>query len=249
MIAKTIHYCWFGEKKLPKMAKRCIKSWKKFFPEYEIKQWDETNFNININDYVKEAYTAKRYAFVSDYARFWILYNFGGVYFDTDVEVIKSMDDIIEKGAFMGFETPISTGVPLYVAPGLGMACRKGSPLIKDCMDLYENLHFINPNGEHNLVTIVQLINKLLLDNGLRASTQIQQIKDFYIYPKDFFNPYNDIDGSYIITENTRSIHYFAASWKTPKERFMDSIKKRYGDNAASIIHLIYKHTLKRITT
>ena len=102
MIPKIIHYCWFGHNPLPESAKKCIESWKKYLPGYEIKEWNESNFNVNAIPYTEEAYRLKKYAFVSDYARFWILYHYGGLYFDTDVEVIKRMDDIIERGAFMG---------------------------------------------------------------------------------------------------------------------------------------------------
>ena len=102
MIPKIIHYCWFGRNPLPDSAKKCIESWRKFFPEYEIKEWNEDNFDVHLIPYVEEAYNAKKYAFVSDYARFWILYFYGGVYFDTDVEVIRPMDDILAKGGFMG---------------------------------------------------------------------------------------------------------------------------------------------------
>lgn len=105
MIPKIIHYCWFGRGPLPELAQKCIASWKKYLPDYEIKEWNEDNFDVNIIPYTAEAYQAKKYAFVSDYARFWILYQYGGIYFDTDVEVIRPMDDIISKGNFMGFET------------------------------------------------------------------------------------------------------------------------------------------------
>ena len=119
MIPKIIHYCWFGRKALPRSAKKCIESWKKYLPDYEIKEWNEDNFDVNMIPYTQEAYSAKRYAFVSDYARFYILYHYGGIYFDTDVEVIKPIDDILEKGAFMGCETIAEEEIPLYVAPGL----------------------------------------------------------------------------------------------------------------------------------
>ena len=104
MIPKVIHYCWFGRNPLPESAVKCINSWRKHFPDYEIKEWNEDNFDVNIIPYTKEAYEAKKYAFVSDYARMWILYHFGGLYFDTDVEVIKPMDDIVKRGPFMGIE-------------------------------------------------------------------------------------------------------------------------------------------------
>ena len=120
MIPKLIHYCWFGRNPLPKSAIKCIESWKKFLPDYEIKEWNENNFDVNIIPYTKEAYECKKYAFVSDYARFWILYKYGGLYFDTDVEVIKSMDDIIERGPFMGIEVEAKKGV-----------CQNSHPLLK----------------------------------------------------------------------------------------------------------------------
>ena len=116
MIPKIIHYCWFGRNPLPDSAKKCIESWRKFFPEYEIKEWNEDNFDVHLIPYVEEAYNAKKYAFVSDYARFWILYFYGGVYFDTDVEVIRPMDDILAKGGFMGVQHDY------FLNPGLGMA-------------------------------------------------------------------------------------------------------------------------------
>ena len=110
-IPKIIHYCWFGRSPLPELAKKCIASWRKYFPDYEIKEWNEDNFDVNSILYTSQAYQAKKYAFVSDYARFWILYMYGGLYFDTDVEVIRPMDDIIQRGPFMGCEKPYKKGL------------------------------------------------------------------------------------------------------------------------------------------
>lgn len=133
MIPKIIHYCWFGRNPLPELAQKCIASWKKYLPDYEIKEWNEDNFDVNIIPYTAEAYAQKKYAFVSDYARFWILHKYGGIYFDTDVEVIRPIDDIIARGNFMGFETDpnpakgdasegsVAPGLGLGVAPGLGI--------------------------------------------------------------------------------------------------------------------------------
>lgn len=119
-IPKIIHYCWFGGKPLPKSAIKCINSWKKLFPDYEIREWNESNFDVNMIPYTKEAYVAKKYAFVSDFARFWILHEYGGIYFDTDVEVIRPMTDILLKGAYFGMENYSS------INPGLGMAAPIG---------------------------------------------------------------------------------------------------------------------------
>lgn len=125
MIPKVIHYCWFGRNELPEKAKQCIESWKKFCPDCEIREWNEQNFDLNCCDYVREAYQAKKWAFVSDYARFQILYNYGGMYFDTDVEVIRSLDDLQNKGPYIGFEEGkrTHTGMNYQVNPGLGLAC------------------------------------------------------------------------------------------------------------------------------
>jgi len=119
MIPKIIHYCWFGRNPLPASAQKCIDSWKKYFPDYEIKEWNEDNFDVNRIPYSRDAYAAKKFAFVSDYARFWILYYMGGVYFDIDVEVIHPMDDLIEKGPYMGWEKPDMSG-RYTINPGLG---------------------------------------------------------------------------------------------------------------------------------
>ena len=131
MIPKVIHYCWFGRNPLPKSALKCIASWRIFFPDYEIKEWNEDNFDVNIIKYTQDAYNAKKYAFVSDYARIWILYNYGGIYFDTDVEVIAPMIDIIDKGPYMGFEIDTQNGNQYAVAPGLGIATTIGSNIYK----------------------------------------------------------------------------------------------------------------------
>lgn len=151
MIPKVIHYCWFGGNPLPQLAQKCIESWKKNLPNYEIKQWNENNFDINIIPYTSEAYKAKKYAFVSDYARLWILYKYGGLYFDTDVEIIKPLDCIIKKGPFMGIEKYDGTGIPA-VAPGLGLGANPGLWLYAELLDLYSNIHFINQDGTLNLL-------------------------------------------------------------------------------------------------
>ena len=130
MIPKIIHYCWFGRKPLPELAIKCIASWKKFFPDYEIKEWNEDNFDVNQIPYTMQAYKSKKYAFVSDFARFWILYNYGGIYFDTDVEVIKPMDHIIDQAPYMGVEIDLNLSdeqsISNSVNPGLGIAAPKG---------------------------------------------------------------------------------------------------------------------------
>lgn len=215
MIPKTIHYCWFGGSKMPSYAIKCIESWKRFFPEYEIKEWNETNFDVNISNYVREAYHEKKWAFVSDYARFWILYNYGGIYFDTDVEVIKSFDDILEKGPFMGLECDyeVASGLGLTANPGLGLAANPGLGLFKDILDYYDSQHFIKNEVNSKQITIVEHTTSVLKRKGLINKPGIQKVCEVYIYPKDFFNPMNRETGEIIITSDTHSVHHYAASW------------------------------------
>ena len=154
MIPKKIHYCWFGGNPLPNLALECIASWKKFLPEYEIKEWNEKNFDVNMIPYTAEAYRQKKYAFVSDYARFWILEKYGGIYFDTDVEVIRPLDDIIAAGNFMGFEyDPDGKNTPSIFAPrycfavnlGIGFGIEAGHPFMRKMLRKYQNMEFVTP--------------------------------------------------------------------------------------------------------
>lgn len=212
-IPKVIHYCWFGRNPLPESAIKCINSWRKFFPDYEIKEWNEDNFDVNIIPYTAEAYSVKKYAFVSDYARFWILYHFGGLYFDTDVEVIKPMDDIIARGPFMGIEVEANGTTPPAVASGLGIGANNGLDMYKEILDYYTPLHFFNRDGSYNQVTVVRHVSKVLELKGLRPTNDIQEVAGVWIYPKDYFNPLDDLTGNLTITDNTRSIHWYMRSW------------------------------------
>lgn len=213
MIPKIIHYCWFGRNPLPKAAQKCIASWKKFLPDYEIKEWNEDNFDVNIIPYTKEAYEAKKYAFVSDYARFWILYKYGGLYFDTDVEVVKPLDDIIVRGPFMGIEVPAKEGDYPKVAPGLGLGVNAENHLYKLLLEKYLGLHFLNEDGSFNQKTIVNYNTEVLRDCGLLPTNELQQVADVWIYPVDFFNPLDSLTGIIKVTRNTRTIHWYMNSW------------------------------------
>lgn len=232
MIPKIIHYCWFGGKPLPTSAKRCIESWKKFLPGYEIKRWDESNFDVNIIPYTSQAYTAKKYAFVSDYARFKILYEHGGLYFDTDVELIQSIDDIINKGPFMGCENPYnsnSTPNELCVAPGLGLGIIPKHPFYNEIISFYNSIDFVNPNGKHSPKTVVTYITKLLCQSGLRNTPDIQSVEGISIYPSDFFCPISTVDGILRLTSNTRSIHWYDQTWQSPARRYARKILLKCG--------------------
>lgn len=244
MIPKVIHYCWFGRNPLPDYAKKYIATWKKYFPGYEIKEWNEDNFDVNMIPYISEAYKAKKFAFVSDYARFWILYHYGGIYFDTDVEVIKSMDDIIEKGPFMGIENLATDGKFQTVNAGLGLAAEKGMDFYKRVLDNYEDYRFVMPDGTLNLRTVVQYVTVELVKCGLKRSNEIQECAGMYIYPKDYFNPKG---GDVMrITKNTRTIHQFSASWVSGRNGVVDitSLSFRINRMKGELKHWLKKFTL-----
>ena len=188
MIPHTIHYCWFGRKPLPKSARKCIASWRKYLPNYEIKEWNEDTFDVNIIPYTAEAYKEKQYAFVSDYARFWILFHYGGLYFDTDVEIIRPIDDIIAHGSFMGCENESKFGNNadcIGVNPGLGIGVQAGLSLLNEILATYNDLHFINNDGSLNKKTIVEYTTEALLNYGLKNTSEVQECGGIYIYPND----------------------------------------------------------------
>lgn len=236
MIPKIIHYCWFGRGPLPELAQKCIASWKKYLPDYEIKEWNEDNFDVNIIPYTAEAYQAKKYAFVSDYARFWILYKYGGIYFDTDVEVIRSIDDIVERGNFMGFETDSKPQLKedaseASVNPGLGLGGNPGLGLIKKMLDFYEGKHFkFIPDGIGQL-TIVHIATEVLNQAGLKQQPGIQLVNDVWIYPTEYFCPINLKTGRIHIEANTRTIHHYAGTWQDKHFSFKEFIKKVLPEN------------------
>ena len=234
MIPKIIHYCWFGGNPLPESAKKCIASWRKFLPDYEIKEWNESNFDVNIIKFTKEAYRLKKYAFVSDYARMWILYNYGGLYFDTDVELIKPIYDIIERGNFMGREPQIDdndhwTDSENFGAnPGLGLGVAPGLGLYKEILDWYSKQHYISKLGKILAPTIVNVVSDIIGNKPFkRYEDGIIFTSGVYIYPSEYFCPKNYATGKLTITPNTRSIHHFASTWVKSDETLFQKIQRR----------------------
>ena len=219
MIPKVIHYCWFGGNPLPELAKKCIKSWKKYCPDYEIIEWNESNFDFNCCDYAKEAYQAKKWAFVSDVARMKIIYEYGGIYLDVDVEVIKPLDDLLLNDAYFGFEAD------KYIATGLGFGACKGNELIGLFLDDYYNRSFVKDDGSFDTTPCPQIQTSILLKFGLIQNGTKQIIKNATIFPTDFFCPLDYNTGKTTITSNTYSIHHFNASWVPLTTKLKNKIK------------------------
>lgn len=243
MIPRVIHYCWFGRGELPPLAQRCIESWKRFMPGYEIREWNEDNFDVNLIAYTREAYEARKFAFVSDYARFYILYHHGGLYFDTDVELIRPMDDIVARGAFMGCENRVGHGsaATLSVAPGLGLGCPPRLALYAELLDRYSRLHFRLPDGRTDLTTVVSYTTDLLVAKGLRPTNELQRVAGVWIYPKEYFCPMDYGTHVLELTADTRSIHHYAASWHGTRHRLFGMARKLVGKRAAHCVSLLLK--------
>ena len=231
MIPKIIHYCWFGGKEKPALVKKCMESWKKFCPDYEIIEWNEGNFDVNIVPYVAEAYSCGKYAFVSDYARFWVLYLYGGLYFDVDVELIGKIDDILRRGSFMAYEHGMS------IAPGLGLGLEAETPFVKTLLDEYQNSHFLVDGHMMISRTVVNLVTDLLLPEvEHNVGDGIDRIGNIYIYYPEYFSPLNHRTGVLMITGNTRSIHHYDASWKSPSQKIKDRFIRIIGPKCTDIL-------------
>lgn len=222
MIPKKIHYCWFGGNPYPDDFKQYLESWKENCPNYEYIEWNEKTFDIKCNKYVEEAYTSKKWAYVTDYVRLWAIYNFGGIYMDTDVEVLKPLDSFLLNEAFSGFERPnaVPTGI---------MAGRKGQVAIGDLLADYDKRHFINSDGSLNLHTNVEYITDYFVTRGLQLNNTKQTINGFTFYPREYFCPKNSRTLELELTNNTYTIHHFAGSWTEDKTKFRLKIKQALG--------------------
>jgi mannosyltransferase OCH1-like enzyme len=222
-IPKIIHYCWFGGNPLPEDAVACIESWKKFCPDYEIIEWNETNYDIKKNSYMNQAYQHRKWGFVPDYARLDIIYTHGGVYLDTDVELIKPLDDLLELEAFAGVESNSE-----YVALGLGFGARPHDELIKALRDYYDELSFVKENGELNITPAPIVNHAVLLENGYSFSKKVNQCKTLTIFPSEYFCPKDCITNKIKTTPNTYSIHHYDSSWISDEKRYAKNFRERH---------------------
>lgn len=211
-IPKILHYCWFGGKPKPPLAEKCLKSWKKFCPDYEIREWNEDNFDISTAPlYVRQAYEAGRWAFVTDYVRLKALVEEGGIYMDTDVEVVKPFTPYLHHQGFAGFESPtrIQTGL---------LACEKDFPLFREFLSYYDTARYYNEDGTENITTNVEVLTALCAKYGFQPNDTFQVVNGFAIYPREYFCPVDFDTEKLHRTRKTVVIHWFAASWHTQEE-------------------------------
>lgn len=240
-IPKVINYCWFGNGELSPLEKRCIDSWKKYCPDYKIIQWNEENFDIHQIPYMEQAYEKGKWAFVSDLARYLILYKNGGLYFDTDVELTKPINDVIENGPFFGWEDNKYANEPFYVNPGLGMAAYAGMPFYKTIIEYYKNHNFIDESGRINQKTVCLITTELLENDGMKSNGALQNIDGIVIYPIEYFCPMNKITGSINITNNTVSIHHYSMSWQNKYERKIVELIRKYSSTNIRAYNILDK--------
>ena len=225
MIPKKIHYCWFGGNPLPDDVRKYIATWKEYCPDYEIIEWNEQNFDINCNDYVREAYEAKKWAFVADYARLKVLYDFGGIYMDTDVELVKSFDNLLNCQAFMCFENDRSVSIGT-------LGAEKNSSLVFEFLSAYQNRHFLKGNGSYDTTTNLKIVTNILTQNhGLKTNGNMQILGDVYIYPMDYFIAKSYRLGWIQRTNNTYAIHHYSASWVNDEEKFQQELLRKYASD------------------
>lgn len=232
MIPKVIHYCWFGGKPLPDEARKCIESWKKFLPDYKIKEWNESNFDINSNNYVRQAYESRKFAFVTDYVRLYALATEGGIYMDTDVEALKSYNPFLHHVAFSGFENNN------FVPTGM-MASEAGGKWVTDLLNDYKNRSFIQPDGSLDTTTNTITITNYMLRNGLIQNNSFQDFPGLVtFYPSEYFCPKEHGSGMIKLTDNSVCIHHFACSWLPWHIKMRHKIKllvqKLFGEQMAN---------------
>lgn len=238
MIPKIIHYCWFGGNPLPPLAVKCINSWKQFLPEYEIIEWNEKNFPLDKYIFAKEALENRKFAFVSDVSRLHALVEMGGVYMDTDVEVLKPLDDFLHLAAFSGFENDD------YVPTGI-MASEKNSVWATELLGYYHNRSFIKEDGSFDMRPNTMVITEMMLEKGFKMTNTFQEIEGYVaFYPNDYFCPKSYKTGNIELTQNSYCIHHFAKSWVPKRKKWRNILKMKamniFGyENIQKIINVI----------
>ena len=222
-IPKVIHYCWFGKGPKPALAEKCIKSWKKYCPDYQIICWNEDNFDIGQNLYMKQAYDAKKWAFVSDYVRLKVVYDYGGIYLDTDVELLKPIDDLLDNNGFLGYD---EKGL---VCTGLGFGAEKGNPVIGAFLHDYDDISFLREDGSCDLTPCPDRNTDRLVQLGMDIAVTDQTFMGIRLLPREYLCPMEYYTGKKTITPKTYSIHHYCASWTSNVTKRTTRIKRIIG--------------------
>lgn len=212
-IPKVIHYCWFGRNPIPDKYKVWMESWRRYCPDYDIVEWNEDNYDITKNAYMYQAYEQKKWGFVPDYARLDIIYNYGGIYLDTDVELVQNLDDLLYQKGFAGFEDD------RFVNFGLGFGAVKGLPILKSMINFYEKQKFVNEDGSLNLTASPHYQTQILEEHGLQLDGEYQYAGEMTIYPEKMLSGKSWATRRVILHSYTRSIHHFDSSWAGGEER------------------------------
>ena len=236
MIPKIIHFCWLSEEPYPELVSKCLDSWKRVLPDYEIKVWNTENFDVNSLTYTKEAFSVKKYAFVSDYIRLYALYNEGGIYLDSDIEVLKSLNDLLDRKAFTGFEKVHNCTVAAWI-----FGTERKNPIFKEFLDYYNDRHFILPDGSYDMTPNPVFITEICKKKGLVTDNSLQKIEGLTVFPSDYFCPYNPTTDELNITDNTYCIHYFNGAWLSDEQKALKKKKleiiRKYGRTAGRIYY------------
>ena len=212
-VPKIIHYCWFGNGEIPKKEMECISSWQESFPGYEFKFWNEENFDYSSCNFARQAYEEKKYAFVSDYARAKLLYEYGGLYLDTDVKILKSFTDLLYKyDGLLGFERKAFIGTAV-------IACKPRNESIGKLLEYYEKHNFIQKDGSFDNIANVSIITDILRDSGLVLGGKEQIVGPFLVTQRELFYPKKISENSFKITSETRAVHMCSNSWLSERER------------------------------
>lgn len=224
MIPKIIHYCWLSGEEFPKEIRKCIDSWKRILPDYEIKLWDTSNFDVKICQYTREAFSVKKYAFVSDFVRLYALYHYGGIYLDSDIEVLRPIDDLLGEKAFTGFEDEFNVAAWIF-------GSEKGNPIFKELMDEYYNRKFIKENGEYDMTPNPKYVTECMVRHGLKLKQDtVQRLDNITVFPMEYFCPFNPYRRDKRFTKNTYVNHYFNGAWRPEELVYNENLRKKLLD-------------------
>lgn len=240
-IPKKIHYCWFGNHPLPDKAQMCIESWRRHCPDYEMICWNEDNYDIHKIRYIEEAYQAGKWAFVSDYVRLDVIFTYGGIYLDTDVELLKNLDDLLENKLFLTLEKQ-----NCHINTGLGFGAEKGNRWLRGLMKIYEELSFLLEDGSYNLTACPKYTTNFFLNEGFCLVDRTQRLKEAVILSSEYFCPMDYHTGVIHATDNTYGIHWFEASWQGTSDKeilFMErKIRQHMPNKLGEFACLIYRN-------